>query len=723
MSTLRFALALSIAAVVAPALAQSSRSTMNSYNDNNFTTNGQQQITGAKANAMNDMIINSMGVLGDTNTWTGSNTFTGPVTFPGIPTPTTPTNVITINPSPTNADMSGAISAALSVPASGATIAAAGSGYAVGDVITPATSNAGLICTTLPTFQVASLSGSAIASLTLATPGLCANTTPIPTPPSSSPTPTFYAMTGGTGTGATIAIAWAAANVKLQFGCGVFTVAKSIGAVHDNTEIAGSGDCTVIKAASSVPINPNWGGNYGTGASATDIFSNADFANGNSNIRIHDMSMDTTAVAAGTMVSVAFGGVTNGKVDHISFLGRIPASNLPNSGAFYAVKSNYLWADHNRYDGFLNPLGFWEGSSNWWVTDSIFEGHGQGVNAIANNGLGSALTYPPVQNITTNGYITGNVFKSYVSAVMNILGLCNTTTHVCGKMNNIIVSKNIIDGSVNSYGIYAGGGDNYKIVDNIISNVGGACIEIQGEVGTTTSNSEVSRNICKNANLTHNAGVDGIALGGTNEVMQNTTIEDNAVTGGGYRYAVSILSAGNKGIASAAVASTTGANAVGDVLTVVGGTLAAGVPAAKLVVTSVDGSGNITGVGGQTLNAYSGSYSAIPANPVSVTSSGTGTGITLNLTWVSYGSFNTYTRPGIADAGTSGAFLIQGPRTPNLAVPATFANLPTCDAAHEGAIIPVTDSNIATWGSTIAGGGTNNVMGFCNGALWTVFAK
>jgi hypothetical protein len=85
MSTIRFALALSIAASISPALAQSSRSTMNSYNDNNFTTNGQQQITGAKANAMNDMIINSMGVLGDTNTWTGSNAFNGAVSFPGLP--------------------------------------------------------------------------------------------------------------------------------------------------------------------------------------------------------------------------------------------------------------------------------------------------------------------------------------------------------------------------------------------------------------------------------------------------------------------------------------------------------------------------------------------------------------------------------------------------------------------------------------------------------------
>lgn len=52
----------------------------------------------------------------------------------------------------------------------------------------------------------------------------------------------------------------------------------------------------------------------------------------------------------------------------------------------------------------------------------------------------------------------------------------------------------------------------------------------------------------------------------------------------------------------------------------------------------------------------------------------------------------------------------------NLA-PTAFASLPT---GAEGDMACITDSNTATWGATIAGGGANNVIGFFNGTNWTV---
>lgn len=52
----------------------------------------------------------------------------------------------------------------------------------------------------------------------------------------------------------------------------------------------------------------------------------------------------------------------------------------------------------------------------------------------------------------------------------------------------------------------------------------------------------------------------------------------------------------------------------------------------------------------------------------------------------------------------------------NLA-PTAFASLPT---GAEGSLACVTDSNTATWGATIAGGGANNVLAFFNGTNWTV---
>lgn len=52
--------------------------------------------------------------------------------------------------------------------------------------------------------------------------------------------------------------------------------------------------------------------------------------------------------------------------------------------------------------------------------------------------------------------------------------------------------------------------------------------------------------------------------------------------------------------------------------------------------------------------------------------------------------------------------------------PVTVANLPSSPV--EGMLVAVTDSNTATWGATIAGGGSNHVLAYYNGTNWTVAA-
>jgi hypothetical protein len=53
----------------------------------------------------------------------------------------------------------------------------------------------------------------------------------------------------------------------------------------------------------------------------------------------------------------------------------------------------------------------------------------------------------------------------------------------------------------------------------------------------------------------------------------------------------------------------------------------------------------------------------------------------------------------------------------------TFANAGTCSSVYKGALKSITDSNTVTWGANIAGGGANQVLGYCNGTNWTVTAK
>lgn len=51
------------------------------------------------------------------------------------------------------------------------------------------------------------------------------------------------------------------------------------------------------------------------------------------------------------------------------------------------------------------------------------------------------------------------------------------------------------------------------------------------------------------------------------------------------------------------------------------------------------------------------------------------------------------------------------------------AGLPACNNATEGMERGVTDSNTATWGATVAAGGANHVLAYCDGTLWTVAGK
>jgi hypothetical protein len=67
--------------------------------------------------------------------------------------------------------------------------------------------------------------------------------------------------------------------------------------------------------------------------------------------------------------------------------------------------------------------------------------------------------------------------------------------------------------------------------------------------------------------------------------------------------------------------------------------------------------------------------------------------------------------------------LTQTYTQPQIFQPAIFTSLPACVSNIMGAIKTVSDSTTNTWGATIAGGGSDAVLAFCNGTNWTVAAK
>lgn len=52
-----------------------------------------------------------------------------------------------------------------------------------------------------------------------------------------------------------------------------------------------------------------------------------------------------------------------------------------------------------------------------------------------------------------------------------------------------------------------------------------------------------------------------------------------------------------------------------------------------------------------------------------------------------------------------------------------FSALPSCTSGVEGTQAPVTDSTTNTWGATITGSGSDHVLAYCDGSVWSVAAK
>jgi len=99
-------------------------------------------------------------------------------------------------------------------------------------------------------------------------------------------------------------------------------------------------------------------------------------------------------------------------------------------------------------------------------------------------------------------------------------------------------------------------------------------------------------------------------------------------------------------------------------------------------------------------------------------------------------SYNTYIQPndgsaydsiidhkgqwGILNTSPQAAFDVSGSVRTR---PVALASAPACSSTIEGSMQAILDSTTATWGATITGGGSNHVLGYCDGTNWTVAGK
>jgi hypothetical protein len=141
-------------------------------------------------------------------------------------------------------------------------------------------------------------------------------------------------------------------------------------------------------------------------------------------------------------------------------------------------------------------------------------------------------------------------------------------------------------------------------------------------------------------------------------------------------------------------------------------------PIADSAITLFNGAGTITSAPASSAASTTGWKSCIFSN-VYCTGLAAPTEYHLVPNWFSVGSANP------ANAGTStvpdaSAKASLGASGVLSLVPQAFASLPACGASLEGQRANVNNSTVATFGTTIVGGGANHVGAYCNGTNWVV---
>jgi hypothetical protein len=339
-----------------------------------------------------------------------------------------------------------------------------------------------------------------------------------------------------------------------------------------------------------------------------------------------------------------------------------------------------------------------------------------------NMGMGAG-SLGDLTNGSNNVAVGLNALDLTTSGGANVGLGTNAGRRITTGANNMAIGNNAmlgdVAGSTGSYNVAIGYAAGNKI------SAGSYNICIGGNSGANITNGNYNTSIGYNALTT--ASVEECVAIGVNALQVATGSNSTAI-------GTNALADLTSGTLNTAIGRNTGRGiTTGGSNTIIGAGVTGLSSSLANAVILADGAGakrfdyNVTTASTITLGAKT----AIPyADALSVGASGVGTGkvlfngttsgvVTLSVA----DAAGTWTMKLPATDGNAGEFLqTDGSGVTTWARPertaVTFANVPGTPAT--GMVVAITDSNTATWGATIAGGGANTVLGWYNGTNWTV---
>jgi hypothetical protein len=338
-----------------------------------------------------------------------------------------------------------------------------------------------------------------------------------------------------------------AGNRKIKFPCGTYLILSPI-RVPDNTELEGSGPCTVIKSTPDLAFNPDWPKVYGVPANRIKNFiANADFEHGNGRIRIHGFTLD--AIGAGprgkSLHMISFVRSHDFEVDHINFVGDGMDSAVHDG--LNAVEENYKFRFHHNFaKGIKGAVAdVWAGAHDFSIDHNRCEGMDFLSYCIVINSTSSGLgaAYQPRE--TYNFIVDRNTSSHTHDGGIGVWGLSGRSfggPWVTGDQHDGVISNNIVDTVVVYHGMLVAEQYRVSIKNNYIRNTGAACIYAGGNPNAPNLGSFhdniIANNICENVG--QRSSVPAIQIGAPADRPSNIILACNVIRGRSHQSAVYI---------------------------------------------------------------------------------------------------------------------------------------------------------------------------------------
>jgi hypothetical protein len=319
----------------------------------------------------------------------------------------------------------------------------------------------------------------------------------------------------------------------LELPCGTYLVKSGITA-PSRTELRGSGPCTKIKVSPALAPNSNIARLPAGRADFASVFSNENFSEGNSNIHIHDLTVDASAgLKEGRFAHLIF--IYNSKavlIENVTLIGA-KGHSIQDGVAF--VKSSFFEVRNSKSESVANACyDVWGGSHNFSIHNNICNGDGRVEYGILLNGLVSSNE----KGVTHAATVNDNEVRNVRGIGIWVGGLWNQSekSPLFGLVRDLHVAGNLIENVELRSGIAVTDCEDVHVEDNRIHNVGANGIAVSSQFTGASSRIEISRNTISRSNA-RSVDADGIRIArGADEVK----LDRNAVFGELHRYAIRI---------------------------------------------------------------------------------------------------------------------------------------------------------------------------------------